>query len=320
MEGKQSEIPNHSPLRPVSKQVPHLKQIRSSTSKVLATKVLASRLGLGWVRHRRYQPKAHSFRYNLHMYCLNLDQLQQDYHQHPLFSNHFNWAWFRRRDYFNPDTPSLKQAILDHLIQLCGQAPAGPILLCTHIRTGGYNFNPVSFYFCFDQSSTGSQSLQPCAILAEITNTPWGERHTYCLSCHQDYQGKAVIKGQQQGQVQRYEFSKAFHVSPFIPMQQRYSWRFKWTEQGLLVHMNNYDASGNSVFDATLHLKWLPLNRTNISKALATQPFMALKVSFGIYYQALKLWLKGTPFFNHPRFSSSYEKNKSFEKQNKSQK
>lgn len=291
IDAKRSVIPTNTTNRPLSKQEQASKQ------------TLSSRLGLGWVRHRRYRPKAQSFRYNLHMYCLNLDQLQQDFHRHPLFSDTINWAWFRRRDYFNPDTPSLKQAIQDHVMQLCGKAPKGPILLCTHIRTGGYNFNPVSFYFCFDQEVSRANNHQPCVILAQITNTPWGERHTYCLSCHEDYQGKTVIKGQQKAHVQIYEFAKAFHVSPFIPMEQSYSWRFKWTKEGLLVHMNNDDALGNPVFDATLNLKWSLLNRAGISKVLATQPFMAFKVSLGIYYQALKLWLKGTPFFNHPRLS-----------------
>ena len=52
--------------------------------------------------------------------------------------------------------------------------PPGPLRLLTMPRIAGLVFNPVSFYYAFEPDG---ETL--AGVLAEVTNTPWGERHTY---------------------------------------------------------------------------------------------------------------------------------------------
>lgn len=151
----------------------------------------------GWVRHRRFAPRAHAFRYRLFMAYLDLTELDR------VFRGRWFWstrrpalAWFRRADYLGDPSVPLDQAVRDCVERNTGVRPRGPIRLLTHLRYFGYVFNPVSFYYCFDTADTRVET-----IVAEITNTPWGERHAYVLSARGE-------------QPLRFRFGKAFHVSP----------------------------------------------------------------------------------------------------------
>jgi DUF1365 family protein len=166
-----------------------------------------------------------------------------------------------------------------------GKRPTGPIRLLTHLRYFGHSFNPVSFYYCFDSAGTNVET-----IVAEITNTPWKERHAYVLPVA----GSAVSGG-----AWRFQFDKQFHVSPFMPMDMRYDWRFSAPAAGLHVHMENW-RDGRSAFDATLSLKREPITSASLARALAAFPLMTAQVITLIHWQALRLWLKRTPFFTHP--------------------
>ena len=213
----------------------------------------ASALYEGWVRHRRHEPVEHEFRYRLFMSYLDLEELPELLDRVPLWSARRPApAWFRRGDYLD----------VDH---------DGPVRVLTHVRTFGHLFNPLSLYYCFDPAGERIEK-----VLAEVTNTPWGERHTYTLDALD-----AVI-------------CKRFHVSPFLGMDAEYRIRMTPPGQQLRVHMES--RRGESVqFDATL-----ALHRRELSPwPLLRYPFMTARVIAGIYTQALRLRLKGAPY--HPR-------------------
>jgi DUF1365 family protein len=189
-------------------------------------------------------------------------------------------AWFRRGDYLGDPAVPLDRAVRDLVAAETGIRPAGPIRLLTHLRMFGHCFNPVSFYYCYDAAGAKVE-----AVVAEITNTPWNERHAYVLPARD-------------GEL-RFRFGKAFHVSPFLPMALQYDWRFSEPGARLSVHMRNLDG-GAKVFDATLDLERREIGAASLAGALARFPLMTLQVVAAIYWQALRLWTRRTPFHAHP--------------------
>lgn len=246
-----------------------------------------SALYLGQVRHRRFAPRAHAFDYRLFMVYLDLAELETVFRGRWLWSTRNPApARFRRADYLGDPGIPLDQAVRDRVEQETGSRPNGPIRMLTHLRYYGLCFNPVTFYYCFDAGDTRVET-----IVAEITNTPWNERHAYVLT-------DGLNEGR--GAAKRYRFGKAFHVSPFMDMAIDYDWRFTTPTDTLHVHMEDLK-EGNKLFDATLTLERRPISAASLAHALIAFPFMTLKVVGGIYWQALRLWLKRVPFHQHPQ-------------------
>jgi len=255
-----------------------------------------SRIYKGWVRHRRVAPTQNRFRYRMFMLYLDLAELPGLFDGTPFWSARRPApARFKRSDYLGPADQPLDQAVRDLVEQRLGSRPSGPIRLLTHLRYFGYCMNPVSFYYCFDATGEALET-----IVAEITNTPWGERHQYVLPCGGPESRTAGSA------TQRFEFDKDFHVSPFMPMAMQYHWFFNEPGDRLLVHMQNF-LDGGRMFDATLALKREPLTTGALLGVLATYPLMSFKVIAAIHWQALRLWWKKTPFFAHPPLVASVE-------------
>jgi DUF1365 family protein len=242
----------------------------------------------GEVRHRRFTPVVNAFQYRLYMMYLDLAELPRLFDGHPLWSaEHVNVAYFRRRDHLGPPHIPLDQAVRDLVEQKSGMRPEGPIRILTHLRYFGYCFNPVSFYYCYDPMDKFLE-----ALVAEIHNTPWLEEHCYVF-------GEAVNEHPHPGWKQ-YRFNKAFHVSPFMEMGIRYDWRFQVPGEAIHVYMNLF-AGNIKRFDVSLGLKRVPITGRTLTRVLLAYPLMTWKVTALIYRQALRLKLKGTPVYTHPK-------------------
>jgi DUF1365 family protein len=147
-----------------------------------------------------------------------------------------------------------------------------------HVLTHPRGFNPVSFYYCFDREAR----LQ--ALLAEVTNTPWGERQAYVLT-----------RGRRTGCVLQGESEKLLHVSPFLGMDQRYGWRVSEPGTTLSVHIENRE-QGELAFDATLSLR-----RRKPTRALRAATWAsAARVLPLIYAHAAAVRLSGIRPRPHP--------------------
>jgi uncharacterized protein len=250
----------------------------------------------GSVRHRRHGVLRDALHHRLCMAYLDLDELPE------LFDGYALWsarrpalAWFRRSDYLgDPQTP-LRPAVEQLVRERTGISLDGPIRLLTHMRYFGHCFNPVSFYYCFDAAG---QRVR--AVVAEVTNTPWGERHAYVLPVdeHRERGPRAT------GQMIRGEFAKALHVSPLLGMDCTYDWRLTEPGESLSVHIesrhNSGPLGGERMFDATLSLRRRSIDARELRRVLARHPLPTVRLTARIYAHALLLRLRGARWHAHP--------------------
>ena len=248
----------------------------------------------GTIRHRRFSPRPNMFQYRLFFMFLDLTELPELFNMHPLWSyERFNLACFRRRDHFGDPALPLDRAVADLVEDHLGDRPTGPIRLLTHLRYFGHCFNPASFYYCYDVSDKRVET-----IVVEIHNTPWRERYCYVLGVEQNEHPVEYWR--------RHQFAKSFHVSPFIDMDIHYDWRFRIPDKSLQVHMIDYQG-GEKLFDASLALQRREISRGSLTGVILRYPLMTGKVISMIYWQSLRLAIKKTPFYTHPKKKESMD-------------
>lgn len=237
----------------------------------------------GWIRHRRFSPIRHEFRMPIAMLCVDIDQWSKIFGTVPLWSSRrFSGGWLREGDYLNTlPGATLRQRVNHAVFQSTGRQVTGRILLLTHPRYFGFAMNPISCFYCY-----GSDTNTPEYLVAEVTNTPWRERIAYVIPCTP-------------AQKQHARFSKEMHVSPFNPMEMEYVIHFNFPGMKHYLHLENHDMGDKVITDATLVLERSAMTGSALLHLLWKFPLMTVQVGIGIYWQALKLWLKGARFHHH---------------------
>ena len=245
---------------------------------------MQSGIYIGKLRHRRFQPVAHEFSYPLFMVLLDIDRIPSLMKVSPFAAyNRFAWASFCERDHFGDPALPLRERLRADAAAEGISLLDGPIYLLTHLRYLGYNFNPVSFFYCCDSQG------QIQAILAEVNST-FGESRNYWLNAANKLESYNSL---------RYRVPKSLHVSPFMKMELDYTFVFTPPEENLVAHMNTLDG-GAAFFDATLELSRRPWTARSLHGALALHPLVTLKVIAAIHWEALRLYFKNVPVVAKP--------------------
>lgn len=241
--------------------------------------MIESAIYQGKVYHQRFTPTQHKFDYHIYLFWLKLSELDT------LSSslNHFSASSrarvrFKRQDYLGDESQPLQVSVLEKMNSLSDQVLSGEVYMLGQLRMWGLYFSPVNFYYLKGTNETFTH------VLAEVSNTPWNERHYYLVNLS----------------VQA-DTPKAFHVSPFNPMEMTYQWQITQPSARLSLSMDC--VRNDKTFSAGINLSRLTLDNENLTRVMKRIPSMTIKTVVGIYWQALKLLLKRTPLYNHPEKS-----------------
>jgi DUF1365 family protein len=241
----------------------------------------------GWVSHSRSKPVEHRFHYRMFQVWVDLKQIDTlDQISRWWSSTSFNLVQFKRQNYL-PSEQSLYQETCSTIKRHTGNEFEGNAYLLANLSYWGVCFNPVVFIACYE----GDELRY---LVSEVHNTPWNQRFTYVHDASSAH-AKPDAKGFHVA-----NFDKEFHVSPFMPMDLQYRWKYKIDDTRFFINMV-LSQDNESIFNVTMQLDGKPLSRTRANLLPFRFPLICIKVIAAIYWQALCLWFKRVPFFSHPK-------------------
>jgi len=234
------------------------------------------------VMHRRYFPLQYRFDYRIYSLLIDIDRLDEVHKTHPWLSvNRFNLLSFYASDHLLEGHTNLRDWC-DSVLQAQGQSAAARVYLLSMPRVLGRVFNPLSLWFCEDQQG------RPLGVIAEVRNT-FGERHCYWLAARDGQQDWPLLQ----------QHAKNFYVSPFMQVSGEYHFQVSRPQQQLRLLIEQYDQDQRQL-TATQAGRQIPLNKTHLMRLFVRVPLLSFKVLAAIHWQALKIWLKRTPFITKP--------------------
>lgn len=255
----------------------------------MKTSFSESKIYVGNINHRRFSPKAHSFNYSLFMLALDVHEVENT----QTGSGVFGFSWYHplrfvEKDYLKGEPFSLSQRIKNKVRELHGHKEIEKIVMLVQVRSFGVYFSPANFYFCYNKNKECTQ------MLAEVSNTPWNERHYYWV----DLQNKGEKVSE-----------KSFQVSPFMDLDMSYYWHVRppsKENESLLITIenkrkNSQTAKVEKLFDVKLMMNKQAFTKKGLLRVWCQLPIMSIKVVSAIYWQALKIFLKRIPFIGYQK-------------------
>jgi DUF1365 family protein len=243
----------------------------------------------GSVWHDRRTPTINRFDRTWSAPLIDLRELRDVVGRSWLWSTGPAPVWFRRADYHGPADQPLIESVADTVAASTGRRPSNHIELLAQVRTFGWCTNPIAIYWCYD----ADDALD--AVMLEVTNTPWHERHSYVLDARTaDVDTDGAL---------RWSFAKAMHVSPFLGMDFEYDLRVRRSAEALTVRLDVRHGT-EIAFAAGIEAVALPLDAAHMRADLWRHPIQPLTVSADIYAHAARLWRKRVPVHRHPPASA----------------
>ncbi|MCE1190191.1 MAG: DUF1365 domain-containing protein [Ignavibacteria bacterium] len=234
--------------------------------------------------HKRLVFKKNHFNYRYFMFYIDLDEAVELHNKHRFFSvNKWNLFSLRDRDHMIFDAPGIKSNIIKYLNANGISTGDMKVHLLTNTAVLGYNFNPVSFYFCFDKQG------KPVCVVPEVGNT-FGELKPYLVG-NENLQENTFSK----------RVKKEFYVSPFIAHDTFFDFNINVPGKKLSIHIDDYK-DDEKIFMSHLSGVRMPLSDALLLKYALRYPLVTLKIIALIHYQALKLFISGLPFFRKIEF------------------
>lgn len=235
---------------------------------------MRSAIYTGHVSHRRYAPKQHALRYRVYSLLLDIDELDRLDSDLRWFSvDRFNVLSFRRRDHGPRDGSALRPWAQGLLASAGVEIGDGRIQLLVYPRILGYGFDPLTVWYCHDESG------RLAGIIHEVRNT-FGEYHCYVATV--DQIEDALVS---------HTAEKAFHVSPFFDVAGTYDFRLRLPGRSVSVVID-YSEADALLLTASFSGARSALTDRNLSSRFWSHPLVTFKVIAGIHWEALKLFRK----------------------------